>query len=43
MRSLIILFIVLITLTGICHSLEPIMISQERGLAVLANLSDVSA
>ena len=43
MRSLIILFIVLITLTGICHSLEPIVISQERGLAVLANLSDVSA
>lgn len=38
-----ILFFILIALTGICHSLEPIEISQERGLSVLANLSDVPA
>ena len=43
MRSLLIWFFILIALTGICHSLEPIVISQERGLSVLANLSDIPA
>ena len=41
MRSLLIWFFILIALTGICHSLEPIVISQDRGMAVLASLSDV--
>jgi hypothetical protein len=43
MKMFIILFSALISLTGICISLEPIVISQERGMAVLANLSDVPA
>jgi len=43
MKMLIILFLALIALTGLCHSLEPIVISQERGLEVLASLSDVPA
>ena len=38
-----ILFSALIILTGICISLEPIMISQDRGMAVLASLSDIPA
>ena len=43
MKMFVILFSALISLTGICISLEPIVISQERGLSVLANLSDVPA
>ncbi len=43
MKMYAILFSALIILTGICISLEPIMISQDRGMAVLANLSDVPA
>jgi hypothetical protein len=41
MKMFIILFSALISLTGICISLDPIVISQGRGMAVLANLSDV--
>ncbi len=43
MRMFAILFSALIILTGICISLEPIMISQDRGMAVLASLSDIPA
>ena len=43
MIKFIILFSALISLTGICISLEPIVISQDRGMAVLASLSDVPA
>ena len=43
MKIFIILFSALIFLTGICISLEPIVISQDRGMAVLASLSDVQA
>jgi hypothetical protein len=41
MKMFVILFSALISLTGICISLEPIVISQDRGMAVLASLSDV--
>ncbi len=43
MKMFAILFSALVILTGICISLEPIMISQDRGMAVLANLSDIPA
>ena len=43
MKMFVILFSALISLTGICISLEPIVISQDRGMAVLASLSDVPA
>jgi hypothetical protein len=43
MKMFAILFSALVILTGICISLEPIVISQDRGIAVLAGLSDVPA
>lgn len=41
MRGYIISIFILIALACSCHSLEPIVVSQERGIAVLANFSDV--
>jgi hypothetical protein len=43
MRRFIISALILFALACNCSSLEPIVISQERGMAVLANLSDVPA
>jgi hypothetical protein len=43
MRRFIISALILFALAYGCHSLEPVVISQERGMAVLANLSDVPA
>jgi hypothetical protein len=43
MRRFIISALILFALANSCHSLEPVVISQERGMAVLANLSDVPA
>lgn len=41
MRGYIFSAFVLIALACTCHSLEPIVISQDRGMAVLAGFSDV--
>ncbi|MCU0637288.1 MAG: hypothetical protein MUE87_01500 [Methanothrix sp.] len=43
MRRFIISALILFAIGTSCQSIEPIVISQERGMAVLANLSDIPA